>query len=37
MQFLVLDEADQLMDVGFESKLRAVFEGMPNSNQGHSR
>jgi ATP-dependent RNA helicase DDX49/DBP8 len=32
-QFLVLDEADRLMDVGFESELRAVFEAMPSSRQ----
>jgi ATP-dependent RNA helicase DDX49/DBP8 len=30
-QFLVLDEADWLMDVDFESELRAVFEGMPST------
>lgn len=32
-KFLVLDEADRLMDVGFESELRAVFEGMPSNRQ----
>ena len=33
VQFLVLDEADRLMDVGFESELRAVFESMPSNRQ----
>lgn len=32
-KFLVLDEADRLMDVGFESELRAVFQGMPDTRQ----
>lgn len=32
-QYLVLDEADRLMDVGFESELRSVFETMPSNRQ----
>lgn len=32
-QFLVLDEADRLLDVGFEEELRAVFECLPKSRQ----
>lgn len=32
-KYLVLDEADRLMDVGFESELRSVFETMPSNRQ----
>ncbi|KAB2601885.1 DEAD-box ATP-dependent RNA helicase 36 [Pyrus ussuriensis x Pyrus communis] len=32
-KFLVLDEADRLLDVGFEEELRAVFECLPKSRQ----
>jgi len=32
-QFLVLDEADRLIDVGFQEELRAVFKCLPKSRQ----
>ncbi|CAI9088037.1 OLC1v1022266C1 [Oldenlandia corymbosa var. corymbosa] len=32
-KFLVLDEADRLLDVGFEEELRVVFQCLPKSRQ----
>lgn len=32
-QFLVLDEADRVLDVGFEEELRAVFQCLPKQRQ----
>lgn len=33
MQFLVLDEADRVLDVGFEEELRAIFKCLPKKRQ----
>lgn len=32
-KFLVLDEADRVLDVGFEEELRAIFECLPKNRQ----
>lgn len=32
-KFLVLDEADRVLDVGFEEELRAIFQCLPKSRQ----
>lgn len=32
-QFLVLDEADRVLDVGFEEELRVVFQCLPKNRQ----
>ncbi|KAA8527198.1 hypothetical protein F0562_008573 [Nyssa sinensis] len=32
-KFLVLDEADRVLDVGFEEELRVVFQCLPNNRQ----
>ncbi|TMX04058.1 hypothetical protein EJD97_011758 [Solanum chilense] len=32
-KFLVLDEADRVLDVGFEEELRAIFQCLPNNRQ----
>lgn len=32
-QFLVLDEADRVLDVGFEEELRAIFQCLPKNRQ----
>lgn len=32
-QFLVLDEADRVLDVGFEEELRSVFQCLPKNRQ----
>lgn len=32
-QFLVLDEADRVLDVGFEEELRVVFQCLPKTRQ----
>lgn len=32
-QFLVLDEADRVLDVGFEEELRVIFKFLPKSRQ----
>lgn len=32
-QFLVLDEADRVLDVGFEEELRVVFQTLPKNRQ----
>ncbi|XP_055808536.1 DEAD-box ATP-dependent RNA helicase 36 [Solanum dulcamara] len=32
-KFLVLDEADRVLDVGFEGELRAIFQCLPKSRQ----
>ena len=29
-KFLLLDEADKVLDVGFEEELRVVFQYLPN-------
>ena len=33
LQFLVLDEADRILDVGFEEELRKIFKYMPKNRQ----
>lgn len=33
LQFLVLDEADRVLDVGFEEELRVVFQCLPKNRQ----
>lgn len=33
MQFLVLDEADRLLEVGFEGEMRTILQSMPSSRQ----
>lgn len=33
MQFLVLDEADRLMEVGFETEIRVVLGNVPSNRQ----
>lgn len=33
LQFLVLDEADRVLDVGFEEELRMVFQCLPKNRQ----
>lgn len=33
LQFLVLDEADRVLDVGFEEELRVIFQCVPKSRQ----
>ncbi|XP_078437125.1 RNA helicase 36 [Wolffia australiana] len=32
-KFLVLDEADRILDVGFEEELKVIFENMPKKRQ----
>ncbi|GMH10681.1 hypothetical protein Nepgr_012522 [Nepenthes gracilis] len=32
-KFLVLDEADRLLDVGFEEELRVIFQSLPRNRQ----
>lgn len=32
-QFLVLDEADRVLDVGFEEELRVIFQSLPKNRQ----
>lgn len=32
-QFLVLDEADRVLDVGFEEELRVIFQCLPKNRQ----
>ena len=32
-QFLVLDEADRVLDVAFEEELRVVFQSLPKNRQ----
>jgi ATP-dependent RNA helicase DDX49/DBP8 len=33
LQFLVLDEADRLLEVGFEQEIRVVLENLPSTRQ----
>lgn len=33
LQFLVLDEADRVLDVGFEEELKVIFQCLPRNRQ----